>query len=164
MEETTTSPDTLLYEAILRPQRSLSPRALFGVGAALAAGGAYMAVLMLSLGAWPVIGFTVADTALLALLLWLHHRRGRECEIIQVSEHSLRVIRIAASGQTSATDLSPAWASARLEERPGTTPRLLLGARGERIEVGRHLGDAQKRALAQALDEALARRTQPLFR
>ena len=151
----------LYFEAVLHPHRSLSRRALWLVFGAMAVGSLYVTTLMYFLGAWPVIGFNGADIALAALLFWLNTRAARACEIIRVKEAVLEITRIAPSGRKEMVSLSPDWARVELQERPAAVPVLLLRARGAVQEVGRQLGEAQKRDLAVALKRALERRRTP---
>jgi uncharacterized membrane protein len=151
------------FEAELRPHRSLSRKALFGVFAAMAAGSLYVTALMYFVGAWPVIGFNGVDIALAALLFWLNTRAARAREIIRLSDAALEITHIAPNGREERITLSPDWARVELQERPATVPKLFLRARGAVTvtEIGRQLGEAQKRDLADALNRALARRRTP---
>ena len=63
----------------------------------------------------------------------------------------------------SETTLSSAWLNVLLEEANGKVPRLLLGVRTQRVEVGAAWGEAEKRALAAALREALHEARNPVF-
>jgi uncharacterized membrane protein len=155
----------LYFEAELRPHRSLSRKALLLVLGGMVLGSLYVTTLMYFLGAWPVIGFNGADIALAALLFWLNTRAARACEIIRLSDTALEIINIAPNGRQEQVILSPDWARVDLQERPASVPALFLRARGAVQEIGRQLGEAQKRDLAEALDRALARRRAPhLFR
>jgi uncharacterized membrane protein len=59
--------------------------------------------------------------------------------------------------------LPPTWLNVRLTERAGRVPLLTLDARDFSEEVGRCLGEAEKRDLAAALDAALHRWRNPRF-
>jgi uncharacterized membrane protein len=152
---------TLYFEAELRPHRSLSRMALLLVLGGMLAGSLYVTTIMYFLGAWPVIGFNGADILLAALLFWLNSRAARAREIIRLSDTALEITDIAPNGRQEQTTLSPDWAWVELEERPATVPALFLRTRGVVREIGRQLGEAQKRDLAEALDRALARRRMP---
>jgi uncharacterized membrane protein len=153
----------LYFEAELRPHRSLSRRALCCVFAGMAAASLYVTTAMYLLGAWPVIGFNGADIALAGLLFWLNMRAARAREIIKLSDAALEITRIAPSGKREQITLSPDWARVELEERQASVPVLFLRTRGAVAEVGRQLGEAQKRDLADAITRALARRRAPHF-
>ena len=151
----------LYFEAVLRPHRSLSCRALWLVFGGMAVASLYVTTLMYFLGAWPVMGFNGVDIALAALLFWLNARAARACEIIRVKEAVLEITRIAPDGRQEIVSLSPDWARVELQERPAAVPVLRLRARGAAQEIGRQLGAAQKRDLAAALKRALERRRTP---
>ncbi len=152
---------TLYFEAELHPHRSLSRKALFFVFGGMLLGSLYVTTLMYFLGAWPVIGFNGADITLAALLFWLNTRAARAKEIIRLYDAMLEITNISPSGRAKITTLSPDWAKVELQERPATVPRLLLRARNAGVEIGRQLGEAQKRDLAEAITRALARRRSP---
>jgi uncharacterized membrane protein len=59
--------------------------------------------------------------------------------------------------------MGTAWLTAMLEERRGSVPVLTVGGRQKRVTVGAHLGDFEKRELAQALQAALERLRSPRF-
>jgi uncharacterized membrane protein len=153
----------LYFEAELRPHRSLSRKALILVFCGMAAGSLYVTTLMYLLGAWPVIGFNGADIALAGLLFWLNSRAARAREIIRLSDTALSITNISPAGRTHHATLSPDWARVELQEHPASVPALFIRARGATQEIGRHLGEAQKRDLAVALERALARRRAPVF-
>jgi uncharacterized membrane protein len=153
----------LYFEAELRPHRSLSRKALLCVLGGMALGSLYVTTLMYFMGAWPVIGFNGADITLAALLFWLNARAARAREIIRLYDAVLEITNISPSGKEQVTTISPDWAKVELQERPGVVPRLLVRARNAVAEVGRQLGEAQKRDLAGALNRALVRRRSPRF-
>jgi uncharacterized membrane protein len=153
----------LLFEAVIVPHRSLSRR---GLQALLAAIGAVCAANLIVFGllrAWPVCGFAGLELVLAAVLLRLHALGARASEVLLLTGDALRVIRTDPKGQREEKVLSPAWLQLQVEERPGRVPALWLAARGVREEVGRFLGEAEKRDLARALAEALHRWRHPRF-
>ena len=162
MDASAAKPATrLFFEADLRPHRSLSRGALLAVLGAMAAGSLYVTTLMYLLGAWPVIGFNGADLALAALLFWLNARAARAREIIRLNEDDIEITRITPAGRRSVVAVPAGWARAELEEHPGTVPRLVIRTPAARHEIGRALGAAQKRDLAEAINRALARWRSP---
>ncbi len=153
----------LIFEAVIKPHRSLSYRAMFMVMGAMLAVSLFITSEMAHLGAWPVIGFNLADMLLALTLFWLNMRAARSCETISLSEESLAITRTDASGRRTSFSLPPDWLNVVLEERPGTVPKLLFSSRGKSFEVARALGEAQKRDLAQALSRAMHRWRNPRF-
>ncbi len=166
MQETTASADQdpLLFEATVRPHRSLSARGVLIVIGCMLTGSLIVTSLMALLGAWPVIGFNGADVALAVVLLWLNVRAGRAVETITLSRTALHVTKTDQRGRRVDASFSPDWLKPSLEERAGTVPRLLLlVARSQSFEIARQLGEVEKRNLAEALTRALYRCRHPRF-
>ena len=157
------SAGALLFEAVIVPHRSLSPRGLRILLTAIAGGCALTALRFWLIGAWPVIGFSVAEVGLAAWLLRLNAQRARGSELVLLSERTLRIVRTDPEGRQQERVLPSAWLNVLLEEAPGRIPRLLLAVRQQREEIGKVLGEAAKRELAQALRAALHRARNPQF-
>jgi len=157
------APETLFFEAVVKPHRSLSRRAMLMVIGGMLAGSLTVTSLMYFLGAWLVIGFNGADIVLAMVMLWLNMRAARARETITLSGSALAVHRTDVSGRRESFSLEPYWLNITLAERAGTVPKLLLSTRGRHYEVARQLGEAQKRDLAAALARALARLRSPVF-
>jgi uncharacterized membrane protein len=120
--------------------------------------------LFLVLGAWPILGFTGAEAALVLGLVALHRRwSARAQEVLVLTEGLLTISRTDARGRQEELALDPYWTRLRLEERPGRVSLLVLERRGEAIEVGQLLGESQKRDLAATLGAALRRWREPIF-
>jgi uncharacterized membrane protein len=153
----------ILFEAVIVPHRSLSPRGLRLLLGAIAVMCSLNAAVFIRLGAWPVGGFAAIEVLLAAFLLRLNVQAARACESLQLTADALRVVRTDPQGRRAERVLPPAWLTIQLEERPGRVPGLWLGARGVREEVARSLGEDEKRDLARALSEALYRWRNPRF-
>ncbi len=156
-------PDTLLFEAIIVPHRSLSNAALKRLLAAICLMCSLSAGLFVWLGAWPVGGFTGLELLLAAFLFRLNARAKRGSELILLTPSGLQIRRTEPDGTRRERTLPPAWLNLVLEERPGRVPGLLLVSRATRVEIARSLGEAEKRDLADALQEALQRLRSPVF-
>jgi uncharacterized membrane protein len=153
----------VLFEALIVPHRSLSPRGLRILIAVIAASSALTVLRFLVLRAWPVVGFSVLEVGFAILLLRLNAHRARQNEVVLLTEDGLHVIHTDASGRKQRETLPHGWLNVVLEELPGRVPRLLLVARELRREIGAALGEAEKRDLAAALKEALYRLRNPVF-
>ena len=155
--------DVPQFEALIVPHRSLTPRALGVLLGVLAALCCATTSVMVWRGAWPVAGFTGVEL-LLAAVLFRHSARGvREAELLLLSENGLRIVRTDAKGRRRERVLPPTWLNVRLTERAGRVPLLTLATRDVTEEVGRALGEEEKRDLAAALDAALHRWRNPGF-
>ncbi len=157
------NPDPTLFEATVRPHRSLSWRGVLLVMGLMLTGSLIVTSMMVLLGAWPVIGFNGADIALAFFLLWLNVRAARAVEVITLSRNALAITRTDVRGRRQLISLAPYWLNVVLEERAGTVPKLLLAARGGQTEIARQLGEAEKRDLAAALTRALHNWRNPRF-
>ncbi len=154
----------VLFEAMIVPHRSLSRRGLRlvmgGIGVICAAN----LIVFGYLRAWPVCGFAGGELVLAAALLRLNALGARASELLLLTPEALRVVRTDAKGvRREERVLKPAWLAVHIEERPGRVPALWVGSHGVREELGRFLGEAEKRDLARALAEALHRWRNPVF-
>jgi uncharacterized membrane protein len=155
--------DQVMFEALIVPHRSLSRRGRALVLLALGAVCCVNVGVSIVTRAWPVGGFAGAELLLAAYLLRRNARDARASELVLLSEQSLRIIRTDAKGARQEQTLSPFWLTMHLQDRPGRVPTLLLTAQGRHEEVGRSLGEAEKRDLARALSDALHRWRNPVF-
>lgn len=160
MAEVTSPP---VFEAILRPHRSLSSHGVWGVIALMLGGSAWVSALMFLLGALPVIGFNVAEMGLAIYLFRLNIRAARATEVILLTEDALSVCCTDMKGHRREFSFEPYFLRATLEERRGSVPILSLSGRGIRHVIGASLGEAEKRDLADALADALRRWRTPHF-
>ena len=157
------SQDACLFEAVIVPHRSLSPRALGVLTGAVALVCCVTTAMAIWNGAWPVGGFAAIEFLLAALLFRLNMRAARAAELVLLTETGLRIIRTNARGARRELVLPPYWLRVQLDERPGQVPVLTLAARGVSEEVGSCLGAGEKRELATALEDALHRWRNPRF-
>ncbi len=151
------------FEAVIVPHRSLSRRGMSVLVGALCTISFATSTLFWLLGAWPIIGFNGGEIALALAMLRLNARARRAREIVVLEAGTLRITRIDRNGRRAERVLATAWLNAVLHESPGRIPSLWLVARGEREEIARALGEAEKRDLAQALRGALHRARHPVF-
>jgi uncharacterized membrane protein len=155
--------DATVFEAVIVPHRSLSPR---GLRVLMVVIGVLCALVMLRfwlIGAWPVAGFGVVEIGVAIFLLRLNANRARASELVLLSEDALRIVRTDRRGRRQQRVLPAGWLNATLEEPPGQVPRLLLVAHGVREEIATALGEAEKRDLWAALRDALYRLRSPSF-
>src|SRR5487761_2756264 len=108
-----------LFEAVIVPHRSLSPRGLRILLAAIAGGCALTALRVWLIGAWPVVGFSIVEVGLAAVMLRMNAHRARGSELVLLSERSVRIVRTDPEGRRQERVLPAAWLNVRLEESPG---------------------------------------------
>jgi len=153
----------LLFEAVIVPHRSLTPRGLAILLCAITGMVGLTALRFWLIGAWPVAAFSVVEVGLAIWLIWLNTRSARASELVLLSEDGIRIIRTDPKGRRQERHLSTAWLNVVVEETPGRVPRVILAARNIREEIGTVLGEAPKRDLAAALSAALYRARNPVF-
>ena len=155
--------EPVLFEAVIVPHRSLSVVGLRILLAAVLAACVGSSTAFVLLGAWPVGVFAGLELVLAAVLFRLHMNAARASELLLLTPAGLRIVRTSARGRVETRDLPADWMAVRLEERHGRVPALVLQRRGQAVEVARELGEDAKRSLAEALAEALHRRSNPVF-
>lgn len=157
------SASELVFEAVIVPHRSLSRRGLVVLLVAIAGICGLNAAIAIHIGAWPVGGFTGVELLLAAVLFRMNAVSARASEMLMLTSDALRIVRTDPRGRREEHALPPGWLTVSLEERPGRVPGLWVGTRGVREEVGKSLGETDKRDLARALQEALYRLRNPRF-
>jgi uncharacterized membrane protein len=155
--------EATLFEAVIVPHRSLTPRGLRWLIVLICGLCGLTAFRFWLIGAWPVAVFSAVEVGLAVLLLLVNARRARASEMILLTDRALRVVRTTAAGRRQERELPSSWLNVALEEISGRAPRLVLVARGVREEIGTSLGEAERRDLARALSEALYGARHPRF-
>jgi uncharacterized membrane protein len=136
---------------------------MWWVVGSLAGLGLLIGVRFWMLGAWPVLPFGVLEVGLVLVMLRVSSRQARGSELILLHENELRIVRTEPSGRRREKVLPSGWLTVWLEERNGRVPRLVLSRYGMNEEIGRALGEAEKRDLAASLTRALHRVRKPVF-
>lgn len=153
----------ILFEALIVPHRSLSPRGLRILMAVICLLSALMVLRFWFIGAWPVVAFSVVEICLALFLLRLNAKRAGASELLLLSDEALRIVRTDRRGHRNERSLPVGWLNAVMEEPPGRVPKLLLVAHGVREEIAATLGEAEKRDLWAALRDALQGLRNPTF-
>ena len=149
--------DPTLFEARLKPHRSLTPQGFAILMIVL--GGISFAVgtVFLLMGAWPVFGFFGLDVLVVWLAFRANFRAARAYEDIHLTPHRLLVRQVSARGEARETEFNPRWT--RLEKNEDETygvTRLALISRGIGLVIGAFLPPVHRGQLARALSAALA--------
>lgn len=147
----------LLFDAVLRPHRSLSGPgfAVLMAAVCLVSFGAGLAFLLM--GAWPVFGFFGLDVALIYLAFRLNYRDARRSEHVRLSADSLEVRCVGPSGRVSRWRFQPYWLRVDLDAAGENHSRLTLTSHGRSLSIGDFLAPEERASLCEALKAALAR-------
>ena len=147
--------EPVLFDAVLYPQRSLSPRGfwiLMGIVAGLSFSAGIVFMLM---GAWPVLGFFGADVLLLGLFFHLSFRRARLYETVRLTPDRLTVRRVHPDGQARTWTFQPFWLRVEIRQPHRHGSELSLISHGRRLTIGSFLNAGEKADFADALRRAL---------
>lgn len=160
-----TTPAPTLFDAELRPHRSLSPRGFLllmsGVCALSFTGG----LAFFLAGAWPVVGFLGADVLLIYLAFRASYRSGRLVERLHLTRDRLMVSRSWPGGRSRSWEFQPYWLQVVFDEQAAGDERrdcpLILRSHGKSLAVGGFLTRQERGEVAAALRAALGRVHQP---
>src|SRR5579883_2629252 len=134
--------DTLIFERILLPHRSLPPAGFRALMLALG-------LLSLAVG----IGFV----AIVYGAFRLSYRSARQRETLRLAGDAFTVERIGVRGDRQVWRFQPFWLRVILEERPDDSNRLFIASHGKSLAIGDFLAPAGRRELAATLRAALGR-------
>lgn len=155
-----TAPDLsgpIFMDAMLRPNRSLTPGAL-AVLLTLTAGGIGISMaIFLALGAWPVVGFLGLDAGLIWLAFHLHNRAAKEeWEQVRVTSQAVHVAARSRRRGEEHWVVSPVFARVDVHDPSAHTTRVELAAGRIRLLLGEFLSPPEREAFGAALRTAMA--------
>lgn len=149
--------ESLIFDARLRPHRSLSPTGFRALMVCVGAATTFASLPFYLLHAWPVVGFFGLDVALLYCAFRASYRQARAYEDLRLTYVELMFARVAASGQKREWRFNPSWVRLERVDHVEFGPQhLSLVSRGRRWEVGGFLGPDERGELASRLTNALA--------
>ncbi|MGD2083512.1 MAG: DUF2244 domain-containing protein [Chromatiales bacterium] len=156
MAESRLGPGGSVRRWIIRPNRSLTWRAVLRVYAVIALCLLGMAVPFVLHGYWPVLPFAGLELLALGAAFYLCLRRSQWREVVSIDADTLRVEK----GRRHAEqcwECPSAWARVRLEHPPSAwhPSRLKVAYQGREVEIGGFLTEDERVALADALEQGL---------
>ena len=150
-------PETVFFERVLLPHRSLPPRSFHLLMLLLGLISFGASIVFLVVGAWPICGFFGLDIALLYVAFRVSYRSARQHERLRLAEDQFTVERVSIRGERRVWRFQPFWLRVELEERPDESNRLSLTSHGRRLVIGDFLPPPSRRELAASLKRALTR-------
>ena len=142
-------------DAVITPNRSLSPRGFALVMGALALINLLLAIGFLLAGAAPIPIFLGLDVLAVFIAFQVSFRRARRAERVQVTADEVRVrYETPQGGRTVWT--SPTAFTAVALENVGHAARVRLSLSGRRLTVGAALSPKERIDFGQALEQALS--------
>jgi uncharacterized membrane protein len=147
--------DSVLFDAVLTPHRSLSSRGfviLMGIFSLIGfAGGAFFCLV----GAWPVVGFLALEVLLIYVAFRVNYRRALMYETLHLTREALTVRRVDHRGGETRWRFAPTWLQVLLDDPPAHGSPLTLRSHGQSLAIGGFLTSEERRGLAAALRAAL---------
>lgn len=156
MDSAAPSPEAKpLFDAVLRPHRSLGPVGFVVLMSAVALVGFGAGIAFLLMGAWPVFGFCGLEVVLLYVCFRLSYRSGRMFERVRLLPDRLVVERHLPDGAARAWSFHPYWLTVAMDDPPDHDSQLRLRSHGRSLVIGSFLTAEERLDLARALTRAL---------
>jgi uncharacterized membrane protein len=144
---------------LIKRNCSASPMQLAAVFGSLVAVSFAFGATFAALGLWMVLPFVGLELAAVAAAFLFYGRHATDGERIELARGRLTFERVEAERRRR-WDFDPERVRIEVEQRGegmGARVRVCLASSGERVEIGRHLLDEKRAALARDLRVALAR-------
>jgi len=151
----------LLFDAELRPHRSLSPQGFVWLMSGICLVSFTAGLACFPAGAWPVIGFMGADVLLIYVAFRINYRRAHMRETLKLSPGQLQVRRISHWGEIQSWDFQTYWLQISLDEQDDGDNKLTLRSHGRSLVIGSFLPPQERAEVAAALGQALAQARNP---
>jgi len=142
----------------IRPNRSLSPKAILPLFCAAAAVLVTIGIGFTLLGAWPVLPFAGLEIVMIGAVLRWMHRHHDDYELVIVAGDRVRVIRRSGQQEREA-EFNRHWARVSMTP-PGSarhSMQVRVGSHGRYVEIGAAVREEDRRRLADEIKSALAR-------
>jgi uncharacterized membrane protein len=149
--------DPVIFDALLTPQRSLSPRGFVIFMAAVCAASFVAGLMSVLAGAWPVVGFLGLDLVLIYIAFRINYRHARLYETLELTPRNLTVQQVDHRGRASSWRFQSTWLQVLLDDPPAHDSQLTLRSHGRKLVIGAFLTPGERLDLAKALRRALAR-------
>jgi len=149
--------EPVLFDALLTPHRSLSPRGFVILMSLAALIGFAFGAAFLVMGAWPIFGFCGAEWLLFYICFRLNYRAARLRERVRLTPALLTVERCDPRGRVQSWSFQPYWLRVEMDEAALHGSELALTSHGRRLTIGSFLSPPERLDLAQALRAALVR-------
>ncbi|MFN3313791.1 MAG: DUF2244 domain-containing protein [Hyphomonas sp.] len=148
--------ETIYMDAVLTPNRSLSPQGFRNTILAIGAGLGLMSLMFLSIGAFPVLGFFGLDLLAIWFALRWSIRKQQEETHVRVTAKALTLHHRDAKGREKHAELPSAFTRVEMDEPVGPQSWLRIEHGNSAWVIGRFLTPDERAAFAGALRGALA--------
>lgn len=162
-DSTAFSEQPVLFDAVLHPNRSLSPRGFRILMTSAAIFLLVIGTVFFLMGAWPVVGLLGLDILLLYWAFKANYKAGKTYETVRLTETELQIERRNHWGETHRWAFQPYWLKVRIKDPPDHDSQIELRSHGNRLIIGSFLSPPERADFARALNEALDRLRRPDF-
>lgn len=146
----------VLFEAIIRPNRSMDERYAAVFVICFAALSLAIALGFFSAGLWLVLPFAGLEILVVGMAIGATLRRSQGYEWIVVTDREVSLLK-SGHDQSRRYEFQRPWTQVRLESGPSRLrpARLLIGSHGRFVEIGRDFVDEDRENFAARLTEAI---------
>lgn len=137
-----------LFEAILEPHRTLSPRGFLVLISAVVMVSFIAGIAFIMIGAWPVFGFIGLDAVLIYVAFRVNFHSAKIYESVKLTEDLFVVERMRPNGQVLNWQFQPYWLRVIMED---DNNRLILSSHGKSVVLGEFLTPSERIDLADTL-------------
>ncbi|MEX0758233.1 MAG: DUF2244 domain-containing protein, partial [Tistlia sp.] len=141
----------VLFEALLTPHRSLSPRGFLLLMSAIAGVAFVAGTAFFLMGAWPVFGFLGLEVLLVYGAFRINYRRAGAFERLELTSERLTVRRVGPDGAERTWRFQPYWLRVEIADPPEPDSPLRLRSHGRSLAIGSFLSAQERLDLARAL-------------
>lgn len=149
--------DLPVFQAVLYPRRSLSPRGFAILIAATGIIGFAYGMAFWLMGAWPIFGFCGTEWLLFVYLFRKHMQGDKRNERLRLYQDRLMVEVFTAKGERQLYRFQPYWLQVILDEPDEYESALYLRSHGKQLRIGSFLSPQERRDVAEELRAVLHR-------
>ncbi|MCB8821853.1 DUF2244 domain-containing protein [Microvirga rosea] len=146
-----------VFEAVIRPHRSLGPEGFRIVMILLCLCSIIASLPFVIMGFWPVAGFFGLDFLGLYLAFRINYRQGQSFEILVLTPIRLLLKKVSHRGEAREWLFNPLWT--RLDRRDDDEfglQELTLVSRGQQVVIAHDLSPTERESFAEAFGRALS--------
>jgi uncharacterized membrane protein len=147
--------EVIYFDAVLTPNRSLSPRGFAVLITVVGVVSFACGVAFLSMGAFPVVGFFGLDALAVYIAFRASFRQQREQTRVIVTAKTMQLRHRAADGSEKSVDLPSAFTRVELDEPLSPTSWLRIEHGRTAYVIGRFLTCPERKSLSIAIRTAL---------
>ncbi len=149
--------DEPVFSAVIRPHRSLSPKAFKVVMVLVCLTSLVASVPFLVMGFWPVAGFFGLDFLGLYIAFRVSYRQGDAFELLELTPIRLLFRKVSPKGDVKDWQFNPLWTrlDREVDDEFGLQ-KLALASRGQHVVIARDLSPPERETLAADFGRALS--------